>query len=149
MKNLILFIFATISCIELNAQDILYLKSGIDVNVKVCEVGKKEIKYKKFNNLDGPVYTISIKNIDRIIYQNGEEESSIQNNETRHLYLHENSKIFELLINDFYNSYSESDLNCNDRNIKCWKHIKINKIYSNNYNKSNKKISSCSWYSPI
>ena len=82
MKNLIFIIPAIFICINLNAQDILYLKSGVDVQVKVYEVGKKEIKYKKFNNLDGPVYSLVIKNIDRIKYQNGEEEnfSQIKNN---------------------------------------------------------------------
>ncbi len=98
MKNLILIAVAIFSCVLLNAQDIMYLKSGVDVNVKVYEVGKKEIKYKKFNNLDGPLYTINIKSIDRIKYQNGEDENFIQNNGTKH---------FEILPNAMSINYGE------------------------------------------
>jgi len=98
MKNLILFLISICSLINLNAQDVLYLKSGFEVQVKVYEIGKKEIKYKKYNNLDGPVYTADIKNIKSIKYQNGEEETfePIKGN-----------KSFEILPNAMSVNYGE------------------------------------------
>ncbi len=98
MKNLILFLISICSLINLNAQDVLYLKSGFEVQVKVYEIGKKEIKYKKYNNLDGPVYTADIKNIKSIKYQNGEEETfePIKGN-----------KSFEILPNAMSINYGE------------------------------------------
>ena len=39
------------------AQDMIKLKSGEDLQTKVIEIGTTEIKYKKFDNLDGPTYT--------------------------------------------------------------------------------------------
>ena len=33
------------------SQDMLYLKSGFDVQVKVYEIGEKEIKYKKLEEI--------------------------------------------------------------------------------------------------
>jgi hypothetical protein len=90
MKNLIIIVPAIFICLNLNAQDILYLKSDIDVQVKVYEVGKKEIKYKKINNLDGPIYSLDLKKIDRIKYQNGEEENIVQNKVSRNFELYLN-----------------------------------------------------------
>ena len=74
MKNLIFLVILFISYISYS-QDILHLKSGFDVQVKVHEIGKKEIKYKKYNNLDGPLYTANIKDIKSITFKNGEVES--------------------------------------------------------------------------
>ena len=74
MKNLISLVFLLVSYMSYS-QDILHLKSGFDVQVKVREIGKKEIKYKKYNNLEGPLYTANIKEINSITFKNGEVES--------------------------------------------------------------------------
>ncbi len=57
-----------------NAQDIIITQSGEDIKSKVLEVGVSEIKYKKFDNPDGPNYSIEKKKVFKIAYQNGSEE---------------------------------------------------------------------------
>src|SRR5690554_3677196 len=56
------------------SQDIIELNNGEEIESKVTEVLSKEIKYKKFNNLDGPTYTINIGKVIMIRYENGEKE---------------------------------------------------------------------------
>ena len=57
-----------------SAQDIIYKKDGSREESKIIMVGDKEIQYKKFNNLEGPVYTIAKSQILMITYENGEFE---------------------------------------------------------------------------
>jgi hypothetical protein len=57
------------------AQDMLILKSGEDINAKIVEIGTQEITYRKFENLDGPIYTIPKEKIFMIKYQNGTKET--------------------------------------------------------------------------
>jgi hypothetical protein len=56
------------------AQDIITKKIDETIIAKVLEVSKKEIKYKKFDNLDGPTFTIDITDITSIQYQNGTKD---------------------------------------------------------------------------
>lgn len=58
-----------------NAQDILVKHDGTTIKSKVVEVGTSEIKYKKWDNLDGPVYSISVKEVLALNYENGTQES--------------------------------------------------------------------------
>lgn len=57
------------------AQDIVVKKDGTTIKAKVTEVSRTEIKYKRFDNLNGPVYTISIAELLAINYENGNTES--------------------------------------------------------------------------
>lgn len=43
------------------AQDIVILKDGTSVDAKVIEVDDNSVRYKKFNNPDGPTYTAKKK----------------------------------------------------------------------------------------
>ena len=40
------------------SQDMITKKTGEDISAKVLEVTSTEIKYKKTNNLDGPLFSI-------------------------------------------------------------------------------------------
>ena len=42
---------------------------------KIIEIGQDEIKYKRANNLDGPVYTVSKQEIREIRFANGARET--------------------------------------------------------------------------
>ena len=55
----------------LKAQDIITLTSGTKVRAKVLEINPEDIKYKEFNNLDGPVITIQKNTVSEIRYANG------------------------------------------------------------------------------
>lgn len=58
----------------ISAQDVITLKSGEDINVKVLEVGANDVKYKKSDNPDGPSYTLLKSEIFMIKYQNGSKD---------------------------------------------------------------------------
>ncbi len=55
-------------------QDLITKKNGEDIKAKVTEVTLSEIKYKKFENLDGPIYTLLHKDVLIIRYENGSKD---------------------------------------------------------------------------
>ena len=57
------------------AQDIIVMRDGSIVQSKVTEITSSEVKYKKYSNLDGPLYTIDKSAILAINYENGEKET--------------------------------------------------------------------------
>ncbi len=54
------------------SQDEIIFNSGERVSAKITEITKNQVKYKKFSNLDGPVVIVNKKDINKIVYQNGE-----------------------------------------------------------------------------
>jgi hypothetical protein len=61
------------------AQDKIYRQNGKIVEAKIIEVGSGEVKYKEFNNPDGPIYVLETDRIKKIVYENGKEEKFIDN----------------------------------------------------------------------
>ena len=57
------------------AQDIIVTKDAKRINAKVTEVNVDNVRYKNYDNLDGPVYTLPKSDIASIVYQNGQEET--------------------------------------------------------------------------
>lgn len=53
------------------SQDLLLLRNGTSMAVKVLEVTPTEIKFKRTENIDGPLYTELKTNIRQIRYENG------------------------------------------------------------------------------
>jgi hypothetical protein len=62
------------SMVTLSAQDIITLKNGDEIKAKVQEIGISDVKYKKFENVTGPTYTIMKTEIFMIKYENGEKD---------------------------------------------------------------------------
>ena len=60
--------FSMAACLS---QDIITTKTGEDILAKISEIGLTEIKYKKYDNLDGPMYTMLKSEILMIRYENG------------------------------------------------------------------------------
>jgi hypothetical protein len=58
-----------------NSQDKIYKKGGNVILARIQEIGIDEIKYKVFNEADGPLYAIEKDRIIKIVYQNGRTES--------------------------------------------------------------------------
>lgn len=56
---------------QVSAQDVITTKQGEAIKAKITEVGTAEVKYKKFGNLDGPLYTILKSEILVINYEGG------------------------------------------------------------------------------
>lgn len=63
-------LFATI-CFS---QDVIIKTNGDEIKSKILEVGQNEIKYKNFDYLNGPSYTISKSEIFMIRYENGSKD---------------------------------------------------------------------------
>lgn len=74
MKRVILLAFLLLAGISAYAQDIITKKDGTDIQAKILEVTNSEIKYKKFSNPEGPVFTMPISEILIVRYENGENE---------------------------------------------------------------------------
>ena len=53
------------------AQDIIVTTDAKKIEAQILEVSKSEIKYKEYDNLDGPTFIISTDEISSIIYKNG------------------------------------------------------------------------------
>ncbi len=74
-KIIILILISYFLNSSLYSQDILIKKSGEEVPSKVLEVTLSEVKYRKFENLNGPIYTILIKDLKSITYKNGTKDN--------------------------------------------------------------------------
>jgi len=57
-----------------NAQDMIILKDGNMIEAKVMEISSSEIRYKRFDHLDGPTIVIPSANVLSIKYENGTYE---------------------------------------------------------------------------
>jgi len=72
LLSAVCFIVFTCVCF---AQDIIITKDARRINAKVTEVNVDNVRYKNFDNQDGPIYTILKNNIASILYQNGQVET--------------------------------------------------------------------------
>lgn len=122
MRKFILTAFYLLSINSLMAQDIIILKNGDEIKSKVTKVGKMEIDYKKWSNLNGPDYTIEKSDVFLIKYQNGEKDIISDNNQKK-----QTSNSTTKLINEerqeyyfsLYNrAYSSSDIKNTGKNTK-------------------------------
>jgi len=74
MKKFFLILLSVVFINALHAQDFIIKKNGDEISAKVQEVGTTEIKYKKFDNQDGPNYSILKTEVFMIKYANGTKE---------------------------------------------------------------------------
>ena len=73
MKKLI-FLLTMCVVFNLSAQDIIVKRNGDQIQCKVLEVSKNEVKYKRWVNLDGPAFSEKKSDIFMIKYENGEKD---------------------------------------------------------------------------
>ncbi len=77
MRNTVKYIVVIIFSLNFSiakAQDVITKKNGDEVYSKVLEITQTEIKYKKFENENGPIYTILLKDVIKIRYENGSKD---------------------------------------------------------------------------
>ncbi|MDR1526368.1 MAG: DUF2846 domain-containing protein [Dysgonamonadaceae bacterium] len=60
--------------LSVTAQDTIILKTGDEIRSRVLEIGDAEVKYKKFENPDGPLYVLGRAEIFMIKYENGTKD---------------------------------------------------------------------------
>ena len=71
MKKLFLLIAAIFVFAATFAQDIIVTNKAQKIDAKILEVTSSEIRYKEFDNLDGPTFILRVDEINSIIYANG------------------------------------------------------------------------------
>jgi hypothetical protein len=71
MQRLILIFLLMGAVSVMHAQDMITLKNGDEIKAKVTEISSTEIRYKRFDNLDGPVVVIPKADVFAINYENG------------------------------------------------------------------------------
>ena len=74
MKSFFLLIAFFALTLTVFSQDVITQKSGDDILAKILEIDQNEIKYKRFENLEGPTYTLGKSSILMIRYENGTKD---------------------------------------------------------------------------
>lgn len=78
-KSILLTILLLAAAQIIFAQDKIYRNNGKVVLAKVIEVSASEVKYKEFNNQEGPVYVLESDRITKIVFENGKVEKFSDN----------------------------------------------------------------------
>ena len=72
MKHIIItFLIALMSSACVWAQDIIITNMAQKIDANILEVSTSEIRYKEWDNLDGPTFVLGVEEIVTIIYANG------------------------------------------------------------------------------
>ena len=74
-KNLFLLVLPLLFVLTASAQDKLYKKKGEMLKVKILEVGLDEVKYRLFDDPNGPIYVIDKEQIQKVEFENGKTET--------------------------------------------------------------------------
>lgn len=78
MKRILIMLLWVAVVLPIMAQDIIVTTSSERIDAQVTEVSDTEVKYKRTDNLDGPVFVIATSKISSIIYQNGDVQTFAQ-----------------------------------------------------------------------
>jgi hypothetical protein len=70
-KYFLLFMLVMVAMLYSKGQDIIHKNDTSTIRAKILEVGVNEIKFKKYDNPDGPIYTIKKADVSIIVYENG------------------------------------------------------------------------------
>ncbi|WP_418508909.1 hypothetical protein [Corallibacter sp.] len=99
MKNSLLILFSIIQG-HLWAQDIIINTKKDSIYANIEEIGLEDVKYKRSDLNDSPIYFIHKKEVLKIIYSNGVEES-FSNNEINEISLQETKDFIVEYINKY------------------------------------------------
>ncbi len=77
--KLLLITCLTLISIAVQAQDKIYRKNGKVLEVKLIEIGSSEVKYRNFNEPDGPIYILETDRIKKIVSADGKEQTFKEN----------------------------------------------------------------------
>lgn len=72
------FLFCILAMVQfpslIFSQDIIIKKNGDEFKSKVTEITNDDVKYRKWENLTGPVYSISKSEVFKVKYENGQSD---------------------------------------------------------------------------
>jgi hypothetical protein len=74
MKRSLLVLLAFTAAFNLFSQDMIVKKDGEEIKSKIIEIGIDNVKFKKFDNLEGPDYVLPKYEIVFVKFQNGTKE---------------------------------------------------------------------------
>jgi len=74
MKKIIFILILVLCSIFVNAQDVIYKNDGTEIKVKIIELTIETVKYKNFEQLEGPIRNILLSDVFMIIYEDGTKE---------------------------------------------------------------------------
>ena len=74
MKKLFPVLILLLACSPSHAQDSIVKKNGVIIIAKVLELAPVEIKYKNYDDPNGPTYSIPKTEVRRVHFQNGYAE---------------------------------------------------------------------------
>ena len=74
MKSILFLAAFMLLSMSASAQDVIVKKNGEEIRAKVEEVGEQSIRYRKFTNLTGPVYSIARGEVFVIRYESGAKD---------------------------------------------------------------------------
>lgn len=74
MKKFGLAMLCVLAAQTIWASDVIFMRSGEEVEAQVLEITQTQIKYKKVSNLNGPVYSVEQSDVFMVKYQNGEKD---------------------------------------------------------------------------
>lgn len=75
MKKIILLAVSMLfACVAANAQDIILKTDNSIITALIQEINENEIIYKDFSNQAGPIFKVSIQNVQKVKFANGSEQ---------------------------------------------------------------------------
>lgn len=74
-RSYLLCIAALLTVQAATAQDKIYRRNGKVIEAKIKEVGIRNITFKRYDNQQGPDFTIGRNDVRRIVFENGSEEN--------------------------------------------------------------------------
>jgi hypothetical protein len=74
MKQICILLLCLLFAYNAKSQDLIIQKDGDEIKSRVLEVNLEIIKYKKFDNLNGPTFEISKSDVFIIKYENGTKD---------------------------------------------------------------------------
>ena len=74
MKRILFLTVLICMSVATNGQDLITPKNGDVIEAKILEVTSTEVKYKKWNNQEGPTFVMSKGDIMMVVYQNGDRD---------------------------------------------------------------------------
>ena len=74
MRKLSFLFLLAAGIFSANAQDVITMRNGNEIKAKVTEITSSEIKYKRFENLEGPTVVVAKSEVFAINYENGTRE---------------------------------------------------------------------------
>jgi hypothetical protein len=92
--------FLMVGICSITAQDLIILRDGNIIEARVLEISQTDIRYKRFEHLEGPTIVIPTSNVRSIRYENGTSEiitvAVRRNNDTA---LNQDQFIFGINVN--------------------------------------------------